>query len=117
VTEASDSSTITIAVASVIGLLTSIITGILSYFGGRGSVAAQIQTALNNSFESLSERLEIDNVSLRRRVTELEGNQRKMEQHISSLESLLRRNGIEVPSPPRIDTIVHLGDTAPRLDN
>ena len=82
------------------GFLGTIIVGMLSFFGGRGSVQAQIQGSLNESFKILTEQLRQERTRDRVEILQLRGEVRGLEQHISSLETILRANGMEIPKRP-----------------
>lgn len=99
-------------IAGLIGLVGIIITGLLSFFGGRGSVQAQLQGQLNLSFKEFTDQLQEEHASdrsdiagCRRRCGELEGQLRGLEQHLASLENLLRAHGISVPEAAKVATV------------
>jgi len=78
----------------LIGAIATVIAGFLSYFGGKNSASAQLQDALNNGFRVLDEARKRENAELRGRIASLE-------QHVFSLENILREKGIPIPARPR----------------
>lgn len=79
---------------ALIGALATIVTGFLAYFGGKNSASAQLQDALNKGFQAINDARKAENAELRGRIAALE-------QHVFSLENILRDNGHPIPSRPR----------------
>lgn len=100
-----DASTERIITTVLVGAVASIITGVIAYFGGRGASIAAVQTALNASFKELVDTLQQERAADRKRMLEIEGRCNGLEQHIVSLERILRGAGIEVPPRPLTQTV------------
>jgi len=96
----------TIAAAVValgVGALSSLVTFLVSK---RPAQAAEVtaeaawQTAMNAGFEALTQQYETANRALIGKVEHLEGTVRDLAQHVESLESILRANGLPIPTRP-----------------
>lgn len=62
--------------------------------------AAKLQEALNLAAERQAESLTARVADLEDRLEATEGENRQLQQHIVSLEAVLRRQGLDIPSPP-----------------
>lgn len=87
---------------SAIGIIVAAsITGIVAFFGGKGSAQAQLQNSLNAFNTSVMHSLERERThceeKLKAMQLQLDTEGRSLRQHISSLEEVIRRAGIEVP--------------------
>jgi hypothetical protein len=101
----------------VLAFLAGAASTVAAYFGGRGTATAQLQTALNDAFRSLTTELQGERASLIARVSELErelarakaesvermGLIRGHEQRELSLVNLLLRSGVDLPGGEVID--------------
>lgn len=92
-------------VGGIVAVITTCITAVVAFFGGKGSAAAQFQTALNTGFASLSVELRKDKDDCEARCQKLEGEIAALRQHMYSLEGILRRHGIDVPKLPPVATV------------
>lgn len=102
-------------IVAILAASSSIIVALIAFFGGRGSVAAQLQGQLNESFKNLTADLQDERVTLRKAWAderqlrlELESRLAGLEQHVRSLENVLRREGISVPPRRLVEPIVML---------
>ncbi len=82
------------------GFLGAVIVGIISFFGGRGTSEAAVQNAINSGFKDLTAALQKEREENHTLIDELTGRVANLEQHMLSLEALLRDNGIPVPRRP-----------------
>lgn len=64
------------------------------------SAEAAWQTAMNEGFAKLSAQYEDRNKELGEQVTRLEGTVNNLVQHVESLETILRANGLPIPLRP-----------------
>lgn len=92
-------------ILAVIGVMGSVLVALIGFFGGRGSVSAQLQGQLNASFKALTDKLVKEREADEKEMASLRGEVRQLDQHIRSLEELLRRSGIEVPPRPAVATV------------
>lgn len=101
----------------IMGVIGMVVVGLISFFGGRGSVQAQIQTALNNTFQNLVDQLQEERKDERQQILEMRGAIRAWEQHLISLENILRREGIDIPPRPVVATVFVLDSLPPSGDD
>lgn len=94
-----------IIIVAILALLGTVISGFLGFAQGRGASIAAVQASLNASFGALVTELQEERKNDRRRMLDIEGRCNGMEQHIASLEQILRDNGIEVPRRPQVHTV------------
>jgi hypothetical protein len=99
-------------VASLVGAFGTIVVGAVTFFGGRGSVTAQLQSAMTIATKELFETYRLERIedhktiiSLKTEVLTLTGTVAGLDQHVRSLESLLRTHGIKVPKRPITQTV------------
>lgn len=105
---------------SIISLLAAIgsafVAGFFSFFAGRGTVQAQIQTALNQAFEAIVTERRASAAHDKAYIAELEAKLRGLEQYQLSLTELLRRHGIPIPRNP-VTTPIFVLDSLPAPDD
>lgn len=92
----------------VAGLTTAsatVIVGLISFFGGRGSVQAQLQAQLNNSLKLHIDELKSERHTDQNRIQDLEVKVRGLQQYNESLARVLRDNNIPVPPPPKVEPV------------
>lgn len=88
-------------VAAALGALAQAVAARLTAKPASKTADAAVQTAINDGFAKLmAERERLDEV-LRSEMEDLRGEVRNLTQHVISLESLLRDNGLEAVIPPR----------------
>lgn len=106
-----DSIQITIGQALLGVLITAssaVIVGLLSFFGGRGSVQAQLQGQLNASMKALiDEQAELRKVD-QQTIRDLNLQLRSQQIYISKLAKALIELGADVPPPPEVVPILML---------
>lgn len=78
-------------------LASNLLTGVLSFFSGKGKASADFQSALNNGFAELASELRRDKADCEQKLLALQGEVNGLRQHIYSLEGILRQHGIDVP--------------------
>lgn len=81
-----------------------VIAGLVAVLGRRVSTRAEdkkadadVTTAVASAWATYGEQLALDRAADRKRIADLEGRVASMEQHIASLENLLRKHGIDIP--------------------
>lgn len=86
--------------ALAVAALSSVVTLIISRKPVQVTAEAAWQTAMNDGFKKLSEQYEARNQELGDQVTRLEGTVNNLVQHVESLETILRANGLPIPLRP-----------------
>lgn len=94
-----------IVLGAIVSTFGAVIVGFTSYFGGRGSVQAQLQAQLNASFKDLTDQLQKERVTDHAALGLMRGDLTNLEQHILSLEDILRRAGLPIPPRPKVTTV------------
>lgn len=103
--EVSGANLFTVIVGGAFTVVTAAITGMIAFFGGKGSAAAQMQNSLNEGFRALSTAMQAEHNECLARVKKLESELAGLRQHVASLEGILRDNGIQVPRAPLVAPI------------
>ena len=100
-------------VSSLFTFLGVVIVGFIGFFGGRGSVQAQLQGQLNASMKMYIEELKAERVADEKRILNLEARSAALEQYNLSLARILRDADIPVPPPPKTETVFVLAPQMP----
>lgn len=90
-----------------------VIVGFIGFFGGRGSVQAQLQAQLNDTMKMVIAELKAEIDNLQGHIRALEGRSASLEQYNISLARILRDANIEVPPPPKTETVFILASPNP----
>lgn len=85
--------------AALVGGFSTVMVGIIAYFGGKNNAAAVMQASINSGFKILADEQKNRNLELVGRVANLE-------QYVHSLENALRNAGIELPPRPPPNAVV-----------
>jgi len=100
-------------VAGILGVVSSVMIGLISFFGGRGSVQAQLQGQLNASMKLHIDRQDEILARNEERLQQMEVKVRGLQQYNESLARILRDNDIPVPPPPVVAPVFIL-DSLPQ---
>lgn len=98
---------------AVIAAFASVVASVVAYFGGRGSIASQLQGQINASFELLASQLNDQHDRDVTRMAQMEGHISALEQYQLSLERILRDAGIPIPTRPIAATVFVLAANIP----
>lgn len=100
-------------VIAVIATAGTILTALIAFFGGRGSVQAQLQGQLNDTMElvvkNLEKRLEDSDTLIRDMRVEI----RSLQAYNIALARILRENNIPVPQPQTVAPVFVLDSLPP----
>lgn len=99
-------------ITAVIGFFGMVATGMFGFFGGRGSVEVSRQNVLNQTLELYTKELRTDLASAKKEILALEGNIAQLFQYNLSLARILRENNIDVPPPPKVETVFIIGPSS-----
>lgn len=83
---------------AVIGGAAAIIAAVIAFFAGKQSVLAQVTTSVTNGFEKLTQQLQEERDRDHKELLDLRGRIAQLEQHVLSLEAILRQKGIDIPT-------------------
>lgn len=100
-------------VSSLFAFLGVVIVGFISFFGGRGSVQAQLQAQLNDTMKIVIGELKTELEDSKGQICAVEARSAALEQYNISLSRILRDAGIPVPPPPKTETVFVLAPQMP----
>lgn len=83
----------------------AVLVGLISFFGGRGSVQAQLQGQLNNSFQLYIKQLEKEREDDTKKLLDLQTKIGELWAYNRKLAAALRESGQKVPEPPNVEPI------------
>lgn len=92
-------------VSSLFTFLGVVLVGFIGFFGGRGSVQAQLQAQLNDTMKMVVAELKGEVEEARAHIRTLESRSAALEQYNISLARILRDADIPVPAPPKTETV------------
>ena len=103
--EGNDNTTLLVA---LIGGIATVVTGIIAFFGGQNHREAQLTNALTQGFRDLTNELQEERATDRKRILQLEGEVAGLQQWAQSLEKLLRDHDIPIPERRPVGTVFFL---------
>lgn len=95
----------------IVAIGVAAITALVSFFGGRNSATAILQTSLTDGFKVLAEMYERERLMDQKRIVDLEGEVRNLKATLEAVYNILRENGIEVPKHRPVEVITVLDQT------